>query len=131
MTPLTITVTDPGVGWLSSNNRLWRKRATKAKAWRLAARKAATHHTTKLHARCHVAFHIDGTGRHDLDNLALTCKPILDGIVDAGILPNDRTTTVAAVTLLAGQTSLPRQVTVTLSEIPTLGQPPTTIGQPA
>lgn len=128
MKTLTVIVTDPGVNWLSANNRMWRKRANKVKAWRLAARRAATPHP-KLKGRCHIAFHIDGIGKHDLDNLIATCKPILDGIVDAGIIPNDTPKHVPAITYLAGQQHLPRRVTATISTIPTTGQTTTHIGQ--
>ena len=38
---------------------------------------------------CYVTFHWRYSGRHDFDNIRFACKYVLDGMVKAGVLPND------------------------------------------
>lgn len=41
------------------------------------------------HVRVTYEFHVPNRNRHDPDNLIAACKPILDGIRDAGIIADD------------------------------------------
>lgn len=38
---------------------------------------------------CYVTFYWRYSSRHDFDNIRFACKYVLDGMVKAGILPND------------------------------------------
>lgn len=38
---------------------------------------------------CYITFHWRYSSRHDFDNQRFACKYVLDGMIKAGILPND------------------------------------------
>jgi hypothetical protein len=80
-------------GWLNSNSRPHRHAAAKLTAqWRMAG---------KIHARgqpkpalpkpVRIVAYVwkPRAGRYDPNNLGITAKAILDGVVDAGWLPDD------------------------------------------
>lgn len=60
-------------------------------SWRAAGRLAVPHNTEPFTGRVRVLAHIykPRRGRYDPNNLNGTTKAILDGIVDAGVLPDD------------------------------------------
>lgn len=43
-------------------------------------------------APCYVTFHWKYSSKHDFDNIRFACKYVLDGMVKAGVLPNDNQT---------------------------------------
>lgn len=65
-------------------------KAKLTKAWREASR-AAAHGIPPLTPPVHIMAHIwkPRTGRYDPNNLADTSKACVDGLVDAGLLPDD------------------------------------------
>lgn len=76
--------------WVNSNHRLhWAVRAKRTKAWRTAARYAA--HGLARHERVHVTVYVHKKTRraYDAHNLVPTVKACIDGIVDAGLIPDD------------------------------------------
>lgn len=77
--------------WLNSNDRLHRQQEAKiTKAWREAAAEASKH-IGPLNPPVHIVAHIwkPRAGRYDPNNLAPTTKAIVDGFVDAGLVPDD------------------------------------------
>lgn len=87
-----VVIADPGVGWLSANGRKhWTRQREGARAWR----QAAALHARSLHLprlqRAHllVTFHHATNRRRDAANLAPTVKAVVDGLVDAHVLPDD------------------------------------------
>lgn len=78
--------------WVTANQRLnWRPKAARVRQWRelalLAARQARTPQLQAAHITAHV--HRDRGGRFDPSNWADTAKACIDGLVDAGLLPDD------------------------------------------
>lgn len=87
-----VVIPDPGVGWINANrpeNRY--ARARRIKAWRQAAAQYARGARVPRLQRAHllVTFHHQDTRRRDADNLAPTVKAVVDGLVDAHVLPDD------------------------------------------
>ena len=77
--------------FINSNQRLHRMAQAKlTKEWRQASA-AAAHNTKPFTKQVRIIAHIHKPrgGRYDPGNLYPTAKAILDGIVDAGILPDD------------------------------------------
>lgn len=77
-----------------SINRLmsehWRTRQKSSKYWRNAGKKAAENlNQISPPTECHVYIYRSRGGRYDPGNYYPTAKAILDGMVDAGILPDD------------------------------------------
>ena len=88
---LKLTV-ENGRKWLSLNDRdHYRVRATKIKAWRTHTEHAVRAAGVPTLARATITGHIykNRAGRYDPHNLFATLKPIIDGIVDAGVLADD------------------------------------------
>jgi len=77
--------------WINSNQRLHRMQTAElTKAWREAAKNAAKTITpAKTPARVTATIWKPHAGRYDPGNLYPTAKAILDGLVDAGIFPDD------------------------------------------
>ena len=79
---------------LSLNDRMhWRPKAEKVRQAREAARwaiRAAQPRPTPM-AAAEVVLHwrVPNLIRRDLDNLAATLKPVIDALVDEGVLPDD------------------------------------------
>jgi crossover junction endodeoxyribonuclease RusA len=96
---VTVTLTFPQPApRLSMNGRYhWRKRAELTKAWRQAAFWAlsAQGYPRSLGDRptayVRVTFPVADNRRRDADNPAPTVKAIVDGLVDAGVWPDDST----------------------------------------
>lgn len=79
--------------FINSNQRLHRMAQAKlTKTWRQASA-AAAHGLTPFTQQVHITAHIfkPRNGRYDTNNLAPTTKAIVDGLVDAGLLPDDST----------------------------------------
>lgn len=77
--------------FINSNQRLHRMAQAKlTKAWRQASA-AAAHGIPPFTKQVRIIAHIHKPrgGRYDPGNLYPTAKAILDGIVDAGLLPDD------------------------------------------
>lgn len=79
---------------LLSINRLmsehWRTRQKSSKHWRKAGREAVNGmRPMKPPVACDVYVYRSRAGRYDPGNYYPTAKAILDGVVDAGILPDD------------------------------------------
>jgi crossover junction endodeoxyribonuclease RusA len=96
---MTVTLTFPQPApRLSMNDRHhWRKRGQLTKAWRESAFWAERFQITHApHRHDHlppsfvrVTFPVSDNRRRDADNPAPTVKAIVDGLVDAGVWPDD------------------------------------------
>lgn len=89
----TITLTPPAE-FINANQRLHHmQRAILTKAWRRAAESAidrlGTHRPIYKRARIVVAYRFPTNHRREVSNLQPTSKAIVDGLVDAGLLPDD------------------------------------------
>jgi crossover junction endodeoxyribonuclease RusA len=77
--------------WISANERThWAVKARKTKIWR--ARFAAEAQHLPHMSRIHILAEIRNAGhnrRRDATNLAPTVKAAVDGLVDAGVIPDD------------------------------------------
>ena len=101
ITPDTTTIRfRPPARLLSMNDRHhWRVRARLARDWRLAAQLAAEpHHPARLANAADLALPpsvisivlpVRDSRRRDPHNYFATVKPIVDGLVDAGLWPDD------------------------------------------
>jgi hypothetical protein len=79
-------------GWLTANQRLHHMaRARLSRQWRDATAWRCRHitetFTTGVRVVCELRFH--GNRRRDPGNWAPTAKAIVDGMVDAGLFPDD------------------------------------------
>jgi hypothetical protein len=88
----TITLTPPAA-FINSNERLhYHEKATRTRAWRAAA-KAAVESTFEPYfyrrARIKVLIRFATNHRRDVGNYYPTAKAIVDGLVDAGLMPDD------------------------------------------
>jgi crossover junction endodeoxyribonuclease RusA len=89
---VTLTVYDPGCGFINLNERMhWRVKARLTKQWRTAAALVATADPTPQLQRAHilVTFHKNNSRKYDVHNLLPTVKAAVDGLVDAGVIPDD------------------------------------------
>lgn len=101
MTTLTITI--HADLWLSANQRLhWAPKAKRTKALREHGYYAAEDAGYPKHDVTHVAAFIGYTrnGTADPANAAPTIKALIDGMVDAGVWPDDDSTHVIGPTYL-------------------------------
>jgi crossover junction endodeoxyribonuclease RusA len=91
-------------GWPPGPNRRmsWQARYRETAVWRRAASLGAYAFSVEPVApteRLAVVVHGIGRRRVDLDNVLAACKPILDGLVDAGVLPDDDAGHIPAITV--------------------------------
>ena len=89
----------------ANHRRHWRVKARMVKAWRRAGKQAAANLgplPTPVHVTVYVHRHAN-RGHYDAANYADTAKAVLDGIVDAGVLPDDRNAYVIGPDMRAGQ----------------------------
>lgn len=103
----------PAADVINANDREhWRKRAHRAKAIRDVAKKTAVvtrvPHLTR--ARIDVVIDFPDRRRRDTHNLMPTVKPIVDGLVDAGLLPDDDTRHLTGPHLHPGEHLSPERV---------------------
>lgn len=106
-----------GAPLLNANHRRhYRVKARMVRAWRRAAKTAAlelgplptpVHVTVLVHRRSRA-------GRWDAGNYAPTAKAVLDGIVDAGVIPDDNNAHVVGPDLRPGEPWADGGVTVIL-----------------
>ena len=121
MTALELTIPAP-CDWLNSNQRLHRMvSARRIAAWRNAADYAATEaaHDSFLepvHIVCTV--HKTRAGRWDAGNLYDTAKPCVDGLVSAGVIPDDSNEWVVGPDMRAGEKRPEPCVVVRVEAIP-------------
>ena len=78
--------------WINANERMnWRKRSDLTRYWRalalLKAREARIPSFDRI--RVIVTFHRADRRQFDPSNLAPTSKALVDGLVDAGVVPDD------------------------------------------
>lgn len=118
-TTQTITLPLPAATWTTSNDRLhWRERARRTKIIRTLARVIARTELLPVPtpATITVQVHRPRRTRADAQNASPTLKAACDGLVDAGILPDDDDQHIAAVTYTAGEpTGLARQYALTIT----------------
>jgi Holliday junction resolvase RusA-like endonuclease len=87
---MTHSIFLPAGRYLNSNERLHHMaKAPITKAWRTTARDAAKGVPTLTRAHIVVTFSFANNIRRDVGNLYPTAKAIVDGLVDAGVLPDD------------------------------------------
>jgi hypothetical protein len=82
----------PFVTALSLNDRdIWQVKAAKVKPWRTASHLLAKQAKIPACRRIHVELnYVPSTvRRRDPDNLVAVLKPCIDGLVDAGVVPDD------------------------------------------
>lgn len=100
---LLLTIPAP-TDWLNSNQRLNRyRKAERVKAWRDTARDEAKGKGSFAHpVRIVATIHKTRAGRWDAGNLYPTAKAIVDGLVDAGVIPDDSNEYVTGPDMRAG-----------------------------
>jgi len=100
---LLVTVPAPAE-WINSNQRLNRYvMADRVKAWRNAAHRAAFEAGSfDGPVRIVCTIHKTRAGRWDAGNLYPTAKACVDGLVDAGVLPDDSNEWVTGPDMRAG-----------------------------
>lgn len=119
--PMTITRTGKQTPvWLTANQRLkWRVKAARVRTWRnLAMITARNAHIPRLdHAQVTAHVHRHQGGRFDPSNWADTAKAALDGLVDAGILPDDDHTHVTGPDMRAGEPRTTPALVLTITQL--------------
>lgn len=103
--------------WLSANQRLhWAPKAQRTKALRVLGRANARTLQVPPLGTSHVAAFIGypRNGKADPANAAPTVKALIDGLVDAGVWPDDDSTHVIGPTYLRGNKCDPNTHTVRL-----------------
>ncbi len=100
---IRVTIPAPGP-WLSANDRRhWAETARLTRAWRATAKLAARNlGPVPTPVDITVTVHRARGGRSDASNLAPTAKAAIDGLVDAGVLPDDSATYVRSETYVTG-----------------------------
>lgn len=101
MTTLTFTI--PADWWLSANQRLhWAPKSERTRALRFLGRANANTQQIPTFDVTHVAAFIGypRNGKADPANAAPTVKALIDGMVDAGVWPDDDSTHVIGPTYL-------------------------------
>ena len=107
MTTLTLTI--PALcDWINANDRLhWAEKARLTRIWRHAAHGAVLrqHKGARFDVpvRITVTIHKTRAGRYDVSNLSPTSKAIVDGLVDAGVIPDDSNEYVVGPDMRAGE----------------------------
>lgn len=114
----------PHALWWSANDRLhWQAVRRKKKTVRLLAQAAARGTERFQVARLDVQVHYPTNAQADPHNIASTVlKAAIDGIVDAGVLPDDDDKHLTAVTITRGPKTSVRgiyRLTLTLQEVST------------
>lgn len=119
----TITVDIPSAMWLSSNQRNhWREAARRTADMRAIAKHAAREAApVAWPVNCDVSVGLPTARRFDPHNAAPSLKACLDGIVDAGVLPDDSSDHIPATTFRRDPEPTPRgryRLTITLEPLP-------------
>lgn len=124
-TTITLTITDPGRGWLDSNKANNThpaiNRRTK-QAWRNKAEAIARQHiqqhkpwTPITSATITYTTHRTTNVKADADNLQPTCKAIRDGLVNARLLEDDHDGIITATTYKRGPKTKQPTITITIT----------------
>lgn len=115
----TLTIPAPAP-WISANDRPhWREKARRTSAWRAVTRLAArtdSHDPLVTPVAITITVHRASARKSDATNLAPTAKACIDGLVDAGWLPDDDDTHITATTFVAGEPRKPPALTITITE---------------
>jgi Holliday junction resolvase RusA-like endonuclease len=82
---------------------------------KLAAR-TASREPLRLPVAITVTVHRVSARKSDATNLAPTAKACIDGLVDAGWLPDDDDTRITSTTFVAGHPRKPPALTITITE---------------
>ena len=107
--------------WINANSRQhWAQRAKATKQWREAAFRTTlqTHIPPLDRAHITVTIHKTRDGRWDPANLAPTAKAIVDGLIDANVLPDDSSEYLEGPDMRAGTKADHPHVVVTIRELP-------------
>ena len=104
---MTLELTIPApCDWINSNQRRHRMQVAQlTRLWRVTASTVA-HREQSFSARpVHIVctFHKTRAGRWDAGNLYPTAKAIVDGLVDAGVIPDDSNEWVLGPDMRAGE----------------------------
>ena len=110
----TVTVDVPANLWVTSNSRLhWRVKARRVRALRRLAHMLVKTRRIPPMGRAHLTVHVHPRrgGRFDPGNTSPAVKALVDGCVDAGLLPDDDPTHLIGPDYRAGEPipSLPKQ----------------------
>lgn len=106
MTTLTFTI--PADLWMSANDRMhWAPKAKRTRGLRETGYAVAMEQAPGTPGTCHVAAFIGYPrgGKADPANAAPTVKALIDGLVDAGVWPDDDSTYVIGPTYLRDKSS--------------------------
>jgi crossover junction endodeoxyribonuclease RusA len=126
----TITVLQPAWGpvssaWLNANGRVhWAHRARTTKGWRENARSACfpiTYAVVKPALdRAHIVatLHFGDDRKRDVGNYAPTVKAVIDGLVDAGMIPDDNDDHLIGPDLRRGDANGQPRIVLTVTEVP-------------
>ena len=122
MTALELTIPAP-CDWLNSNQRLHRMvSAARIRVWREESRVVAFRddHWAPFEVPVHIVCTVHKTraGRWDAGNLYPTAKAIVDGLVDAGVIPDDSNEWVTGPDMRAGEKRAEPCVVVRVEAIP-------------
>ena len=106
---MMLMITCPPSGWISSNQRdHWRTKAIKTKTWRnLAHWHANGAPAFDQPVRIIATIHKATSHKFDAHNLQPTVKAAIDGIVDAGLIPDDDNDHLVGVEFRAGEKRVP------------------------
>ena len=88
----SVVIDVPAGEWLTSNGRYhWAQKARRTRALRIRAAYAARAARIPPMARARITVHVHGRTRARTDpaNAYPTVKAVIDGLVDAGVLPDD------------------------------------------
>jgi crossover junction endodeoxyribonuclease RusA len=121
---LTLTIPAP-CDWINSNQRLnTYVEAGRVKSWRKAGEIAAdaayeqgAWETFECAVRIVCTVHKTRAGRWDAGNLYPTAKAIVDGLVDAGVIPDDSNEWVTGPDMRAGEKADTACVVVTVKAL--------------
>ena len=121
MNALNLTIPAP-CAWINANERLhWAEKARRTRIWRYTARGAvlaqAKGATFDVPVQITVTVHKARAGRWDATNLAPTGKALIDGLVDAGVIPDDSNEYVVGPDMRAGEKRDAACVVVTVRAI--------------
>lgn len=119
---MTTIVLEPPCAFINANDRLHHHAKAKlTKAWRELVPEAiwVNPRCKPKHqrARVKVSIRFPTNHRRDVGNLYPTAKAILDGLVDAGVLPDDNDKHVIGPDMRREYPNGPSRVTVTITEV--------------
>jgi crossover junction endodeoxyribonuclease RusA len=118
----TTIVLEPPAGFLNANDRLhYAPKAKLTAAWRKAAKEAVEagfnpFHYQRAHIVCAIRF--ANNVRRDVGNYYPTAKAIVDGLVDASVLPDDNDAHLIGPDMRREYPNGSPRVTITIQEQP-------------